>query len=193
MNEQYSEEKIFTTSDNIEESDNNMNDASVNPTHFSDNISINDDLTDKGILPEPVHLDKMTIPDTAPEPVENSTDEEPMVSRSVFYSAPMNESVSQETPIISPTPVTPTLLNHEESELFRARWNEIQGKFVDEPRTAVQEADTLVSELVEKITQMFTSEHSELESQWKAGDVVSTEDLRKALQHYRSFFNRLVG
>jgi len=28
--------------------------------------------------------------------------------------------------------------------------------------------------------------------QWKQGDDVSTEDLRQALQHYRSFFNRLV-
>jgi hypothetical protein len=49
-----------------------------------------------------------------------------------------------------------------------------------------------VSEVVEKITQMFTNEHSSLESQWKQGNDVSTEDLRKALQHYRSFFNRLV-
>jgi hypothetical protein len=31
-----------------------------------------------------------------------------------------------------------------------------------------------------------------LESQWNQGSDVSTEDLRKALQHYRSFFNRLV-
>jgi hypothetical protein len=76
---------------------------------------------------------------------------------------------------------------------LRTRWNEIQGRFVDEPRAAVQLADGLVSEVVEKITQMFTTEHSSLESQWKQGNDVSTEDLRKALQHYRSFFNRLVG
>jgi hypothetical protein len=39
---------------------------------------------------------------------------------------------------------------------------------------------------------MFADEHSSLESQWNQGEDVSTEDLRKALQHYRSFFNRLV-
>ena len=84
------------------------------------------------------------------------------------------------------------LLDHDESEHFRTRWNEVQGKFVDEPRSAVQQADALVSDVIEKITQIFTNEHGALEAQWKEGKDVSTEDLRKALQHYRSFFNRLV-
>jgi hypothetical protein len=56
----------------------------------------------------------------------------------------------------------------------------------------MNQADELVSEVIEKITQMFTNEHSSLEGQWKQGNDVSTEDLRKALQRYRSFFNRLV-
>jgi hypothetical protein len=84
------------------------------------------------------------------------------------------------------------LLGQDESYHFRTRWNEVQGKFVDEPRSAVQQADALVSDVIEKITQMFANEHGLLEEQWKEGKDVSTEDLRKALQHYRSFFNRLV-
>ena len=84
------------------------------------------------------------------------------------------------------------LLSHDESEHFRTRWNEVQGRFVDEPRSAVQQADALVAEVIDKITAMFAKEHSSLEGQWKEGKDVSTEDLRKALQHYRSFFNRLV-
>ena len=84
------------------------------------------------------------------------------------------------------------LLNHAESEHLRTRWKEIQGKFVDEPRSAVQQADTLVSEVIDTITEMFANEHGALEGQWKDGKDVSTEDLRQALQHYRSFFNRLV-
>jgi len=90
-------------------------------------------------------------------------------------------------------PLSVDLLNGEESEQLCTRWNEIQGKFVDEPRSAVQQADALVSDVTEKITQMFTDEHSTLESQWKQGNDVSTEDLRKALQRYRFFFNRLVA
>jgi hypothetical protein len=46
--------------------------------------------------------------------------------------------------------------------------------------------------VIEKITQMFANEHNSLDGQWNQGVDVSTEDLRKALQHYRSFFNRLV-
>ncbi len=87
---------------------------------------------------------------------------------------------------------TTNLLLREDSEHFRTRWNEIQQKFVDEPRDAVQQADALVSEVVDQITRMFATEHGTLESQWKQGNDVSTEDLRKALQHYRAFFNRLV-
>jgi hypothetical protein len=83
-------------------------------------------------------------------------------------------------------------LGREESEHFRTRWNEIQGKFVDDPRAAVQQADALVSEVIEQITQMFANEHSSLEGRWNRNSDVSTEDLRKTLQRYRSFFNRLV-
>jgi hypothetical protein len=63
---------------------------------------------------------------------------------------------------------------------------------VDEPRSAVQQVDALVSEVIGQITQMFANEHSSLEAQWNQGNDVSTEDLRVALQRYRSFFNRLV-
>jgi hypothetical protein len=84
------------------------------------------------------------------------------------------------------------LLERAESERLRARWNEIQGQFVDDPRSAVQQADTLVSEVIDQITEIFANEHGSLEGQWKEGKDVSTEDLRKALQQYRSFFNRLV-
>lgn len=85
-----------------------------------------------------------------------------------------------------------SLIGPDESEHLRTRWNEVQGKFVDEPRSAVQEADALVSNVIEKIAQIFANERGALEEQWKDGKDVSTEDLRKALQQYRSFFNRLV-
>jgi hypothetical protein len=79
-----------------------------------------------------------------------------------------------------------------ESEHFRMRWNDIQGKFVDEPGTAVVQADALISEVVEKITRVYIDEHNALKSQWRDDSNISTEDLRQTLQRYRSFFNRLV-
>ena len=102
------------------------------------------------------------------------------------------QTVIQDTPAGATPGLSAALLTPQESEHFRTRWNEIQGKFVDEPRSAVQEADTLVSEVIGQITRMFAKEHGLLEGQWKQGNDVSTEDLRKALQRYRSFFNRLV-
>jgi hypothetical protein len=113
-------------------------------------------------------------------------------SKPIPYQAPVVATVVHEAPVSTTVGSSAALLSHEESDHFRTRWNEIQGKFVDEPRTAVQQADELVSDVVEHITQMFANEHGTLESQWKQGNDVSTEDLRKALQHYRSFFNRLV-
>jgi hypothetical protein len=104
----------------------------------------------------------------------------------------MGETITHEVPVGTNAGSLAALLNREESEHLRTRWNEIQGTFVDEPRSAVKQADVLVSEVIEEITQMFTTEHSSLEAQWNQGNEVSTEDLRKALQRYRSFFNRLV-
>lgn len=38
----------------------------------------------------------------------------------------------------------------------------------------------------------FSTHKRELEGQWDRGERVPTEDLRLALQRYRSFFNRLL-
>lgn len=77
-------------------------------------------------------------------------------------------------------------------EAFRERWEAIQTGFVDEPRRAVTEADELVAEVVQQLADTFARERSRLEGQWDRGDDVSTEELRRALQRYRSFFNRLL-
>jgi hypothetical protein len=75
---------------------------------------------------------------------------------------------------------------------FNTRWTDIQAGFVDEPRRAVQQADTLVSDVINRIANTFTSERAQLEQQWDRGGDVSTEELRQALQRYRSFFSRLL-
>lgn len=84
------------------------------------------------------------------------------------------------------------LLDRVEAEHLRMRWVEIQTKFVDEPLAAVREADALVLDVIEKINHLFNNEHNTLENQWKQSDALSTEELRKSLQGYRAFFNRLV-
>jgi hypothetical protein len=85
------------------------------------------------------------------------------------------------------------LFPNEELVGYRSRWESIQAGFVDQPRAAVEQADALVSQVVTRLTEMFTRERSTLEGQWTKGDNVSTEDLRIALTRYRSFFHRLLS
>ena len=79
-----------------------------------------------------------------------------------------------------------------EREEAERRWLDIQAKFVDEPRSSVEEANALVAELVDRLVSGFGEERSRLEAQWARGDDVTTEDLRVTLQRYRSFFGRLL-
>ena len=76
---------------------------------------------------------------------------------------------------------------------LRGRWGNVQASFVDEPRKAVEEADKLVAAVMQRLAEGFANERSKLEKQWDRGDNVSTEDLRIALQRYRSFFDRLLN
>jgi hypothetical protein len=82
-----------------------------------------------------------------------------------------------------------------ESEMgdFRSQWSSLQTGFVDEPRRAVEGADKLVAAVMQRLAEGFANERSGLEKQWDRGDNVSTEDLRVALQRYRSFFDRLLN
>ena len=85
------------------------------------------------------------------------------------------------------------LLEDRELQSILGQWKDIQAAFVDEPRQAVQDADALVAELMQRLAQKFASEREQLESQWASGDDVSTEDLRRGLRQYRSFFERLLA
>lgn len=117
-----------------------------------------------------------TINNNIPEYISSS------MSKELIRDIPNEPSIEPET----------SFFDREESENFNQQWMEIQGKFVDEPRIAVQKADDLISDMIKQITTMFDKELDTLETQWNQGDEVSTEDLRMTFQHYRSFFHRLV-
>jgi hypothetical protein len=84
------------------------------------------------------------------------------------------------------------LFSADEAEDFRQRWKRIQVAFVDEPRQAVEDADSLIAQTMKRLAEVFADERQQLERQWDKGDNVSTEDLRIALRRYRSFFSRLL-
>jgi hypothetical protein len=169
MNETYVVEKTDTE---------NNQEVKIDP--FEDRIPVDESLPSE----IPAGESEVTVAQIDEVIVPEAPTSEPRLDRAEF-----SEKINHDIPVVVPSTA---LLGRDESEHFRTRWNEIQGMFVDEPRSAVTQADGLVSEVIEQITQMFATEHSLLEGQWNQGDDVSTEDLRMALQRYRSFFNRLV-
>ena len=102
--------------------------------------------------------------------------------------APEQETLDKAAVVSEPMPL------FSESELgnFRSQWSKIQTGFVDEPRRTVEDADKLVAAVMQRLAEGFANERSGLEKQWDSGDNVSTEELRVALQRYRSFFDRLL-
>jgi hypothetical protein len=86
----------------------------------------------------------------------------------------------------------PPLFPSDVMDDFRSRWTEVQIGFVDTPREAVERADELVADAIKRLAESFSEERSQLEAQWGREGDVSTEDLRIALQRYRSFFERLL-
>ncbi|MBP2579628.1 hypothetical protein J3A78_000106 [Streptomyces sp. PvR006] len=84
------------------------------------------------------------------------------------------------------------LLGADDTAKYQEKWGEIQGRFVDDPQEAVRSADAVVAEVMQTLARSFSAHKQGLEEQWGQGEQVATEDLRLALQHYRSFFNRLL-
>ena len=86
-----------------------------------------------------------------------------------------------------------SLFADEDLSSLRARWDDVQAAFVDDPKQCVQKADALVAKVVEQLTAGFSDARSRLEAQWARGEDASTEDRRLALKRYREFFQRLLS
>jgi hypothetical protein len=85
------------------------------------------------------------------------------------------------------------LLQPEFVQDLRKRWDGVQASFVDEPRTAVRQADELVASAIKRLADSFTEAKNNLEGQWARGDDANTEDLRVALKKYRTLFQKLLS
>ena len=138
--------------------------------------------------------DPTTSPDLAnsPRPVDISNANDPQVGRDPNFPDIRPEPVASAAQNGDPNSRAPLFADNELGE-FRTRWDQAQSAFVDDPRAAVQKADSLVEGVVQRLSNQFTAERNRLEQQWDRGDNVSTEDLRQALRRYRSFFDRLLS
>lgn len=85
-----------------------------------------------------------------------------------------------------------TLLGSNDAARYLRLWDDIQTGFVDDPRSSVAAADSLVKEVIGALIRRFDAERESLEDQWRRGEEASTEDLRRALQAYRTFCRQLL-
>ena len=95
---------------------------------------------------------------------------------------------------------------------FAAEWQKIQGRFVDDPKDALTEADQLVQKMLavqgypmtdfEQRAADISVDHPQVVENYRAGHDIalrhaqgraSTEDMRQAMIHYRALFNELSG
>lgn len=102
-------------------------------------------------------------------------------------------------------------LRADEMELFQMRWRKVQAHFVDNPGSAIAQADRLLDELMD--ARGYTSRdfeqragdlsvaHAHLVGDYRAAhDIIQrprvgdagTEDMRRAMIHYRALFEDLL-
>ncbi len=141
------------------------------------------------------------VPDRAPAPAADRDQAPAPPARSDLDASAHSGTVATQSPATGVTADAPPdqtgdeepLLDAQLSTDFQLRWEEVQTRFVDEPRGAVEDADGLVANVMQQLAEGFAQERERLEAQWGRGEDISTEDLRVALQRYRSFFRRLLS
>ncbi|MFG2469460.1 hypothetical protein ACGFXB_28935 [Streptomyces canus] len=101
----------------------------------------------------------------------------------------------------SPASHEARLLPHEETDKLSTRLQHAVAGFVDEPRSAVEEADHVLEEVAARFTEAVTQRRRTLRNSWQTGDggrddkavgAGDTEQLRLALRDYRELTERLL-
>lgn len=76
---------------------------------------------------------------------------------------------------------------------FRARWHQVQFRFVDDPRGSVTEADDVIAQVTAKLEAALAERQRALRDRWSEGKSTDTESLRETLLMYRAFLDQLTG
>jgi hypothetical protein len=103
-------------------------------------------------------------------------------------------------------------LDDDARERYAQSWQQVQADFVDSPKTAVDEADSLVTDVMrargypmdefDQRAADVSVDHPEVVGHYREGHrlsqlgsrgAASTEDLRQAMRHYRELFRELLG
>ncbi|SNT65221.1 hypothetical protein SAMN05421812_120143 [Asanoa hainanensis] len=91
---------------------------------------------------------------------------------------------------VEAAPVT-ALVAVEAAQGFRDRWREVQLRFVDDPRGAAAEAQSLAEEVSDALVAALDSMRNDLGG-WEATEGADTEHLRVVVRRYRDFLDRML-
>jgi len=155
------------------------------------------DRRDRQVVDEPVATDRDVVAEG-----DAARTGEPVERRDVEPAHPDDrdthrDPTSERRPAAGPGTTTAWseegLLSSDDRGSYQRRWDEIQVRFIDEPRQCVREADDLVGEVTTRISERFSGARQDMEQRWDSGNEPTTEELRQAVQRYRDFFQRLVA
>lgn len=120
--------------------------------------------------------------DAEPLPADASSDE----------TAPAAADTTELMPGDLPAEHPVALWAEQTAQGFRERWRDVQLRFVDDPRGAAGEAQTLLAEVVDALSTAAARQKSELDA-WSSADGGDTEQLRVVVRRYREFLDRVLG
>ena len=143
-------------------------------------------------LAERVHADDPLVERVHEDPLAEPVGESDPLVEPAGGDDPLVERTGGDGPLVEEVHQPAGLGSAGDQERFVARWQEIQAGFVDEPRRAVQDADALVVDMMDRLARMLASEREQIESAGETGKV-SSEDLRQGLRRYRALFERLLA
>jgi hypothetical protein len=75
---------------------------------------------------------------------------------------------------------------------IRARWMRIQAQFVDDPRAAVTEAATILTDVASQLQVAVRERQQAMRGRWDGNGRADTEALRVMMQQYRALLDRLA-
>jgi hypothetical protein len=92
-------------------------------------------------------------------------------------------------------PVPPGLADNllPDSSGIREQWLRVQAQFVDDPRAAVSEAATIITDVAARLETAVRERQQTLRARWDGNSQADTEALRVTMQQYRHLLERLAG
>ncbi|MFI5912838.1 hypothetical protein [Dactylosporangium sp. NPDC051541] len=119
---------------------------------------------------------------------------------------PAPTPVSPPAPAVSPAPVNGSayrpvgnaagslaaLWNDGDRQRIKARWQELQLRFIDDPHLVAGEAERLVQDAVTSLAASLDARRGQLHQQ-RAARGLDTENLRASLRDYREFLDRILA